>query len=489
MDLHLEVDFSNAVQGLPTGGYWSSDPGFLVPEPECSSANWCTHANATGLFVDSGNPRYRSWWITYFEQSAYRFMGKEPFSRIYSAWIVVPVLAVFGWATTHNDQILRSAAQAWLRAYWSYATLSAFPVQAKFKFDSPGRVWTGYTMTTAGARSWERDKVDGKPIGSPYHIDGWGMNWMLYRALNGPSSHLANPPAGWDNYHPPIFKKLHQWNGDLSWSGLTDEDRTNLLGLLNNPTDRSKFDYAVNLIKGKRTTGFFKMYRFEDGAATIVDNPSGLSGATAPLYGYTVDNGGNIGVLSVDPGARPGVGWPGAVGAGHSFVDLNARVATATRDSGEKLDQLAFPRMELPKGKLLYEIWFEPGREVVVKSFNGSTVTTPSNPTVPTTPTTPVSTDFFKQVGGNGKTVFNSFNLAPKSVADLGGNLRNLQTLQWELVSKYMNPNTTDMLAKKAWTVLAGIGGINDMLGKALQGDSSKIDEIRKGLRDIANQI
>jgi hypothetical protein len=426
-------------------------------------------------------------------------MGKETFSRIYSAWIVVPVLAVFGWATTRNDKELRDQAQAWLRAYWAYATLSAFPVQARFKFDSPGRVWTGYTMTTAGSRSWERDKVDGKPIGSPYHIDGWGLNWMFYRALNGPGSHLANAPSGWDDYHPPIFNKLQEWNGPLNWSGLTDEDRTSLLALLHNPSDRAKLDYALNLVRGKKLTAFFKMYRFSDGSATITDNFSGLSGATAPLYGFAVDSGGNIGVLSVDPGARPTAGWPGAIGPGRAFVDLEARVATAKRDSGEQLDILAIPKMDLPKGKLVYEIWFQPNEEPLLKTFNGNSVDfpKPSDPViVPPTDKPPVdkptqeNKDFFVQVGGNKKSVLNGFNLSPKRIEDLGHNLIRQTVLNWELVTKYMNGDTENLLMKKVHIAVAGIFGVVNILGQYLiDQDISKLEAAKKGLRDILNKL
>jgi hypothetical protein len=78
----------NAFLGRPLDtNIWESD-AFIggrirtEGEPACSSANWCTTACAVALYA--GRPYARGWWMQYFDQAAHRFMGKEPFSRIYA---------------------------------------------------------------------------------------------------------------------------------------------------------------------------------------------------------------------------------------------------------------------------------------------------------------------------------------------------------------------------------------------------------------------
>ncbi len=86
-------------------------------EPACSSANWCTTAGAVALYA--GRDYARGWWLQYFDQAAYRFMGKEPFSRIYSHWMAFPVMYVGFHGHRHNDPELTRRSHEWLRAFWT----------------------------------------------------------------------------------------------------------------------------------------------------------------------------------------------------------------------------------------------------------------------------------------------------------------------------------------------------------------------------------
>lgn len=492
--MELEIDVKNVALGLNPETYWD-DPGYLVPEPECPSANWCTMARCVGYVHEKNKPEHKNWWLTYLDQASYRFMGKEPFSRIYSGWIATPVLVVHTEALKRNDTEIINKTRAWLKAFWSYLTLSAFPTHSIFKFIFPGKVWPGVTCTTVGARSWERAREgNGPPVGHPYHVDGWALNWILHRVLFGKNSADSNPPKDWDDYYPSILDALER-NSPDGWHGLSQEDINNLRLVLSDPGNNKKaVEYAIGLISNFKPMAEFRFYRFSNGSATIMPT-FGVSNATAPLYGFATDSSGNISVLSCDPGARPTAGWPGAVSPGVVTIDLLGRKATVKRVNGDKLDILAIPEMPLPSGELIYEIHVGNPNSAKLVTFNGQNI---SNPTVPVNPqpgnnNPPVNQgndDFFISQVGNSKIIFNKFNLHPKNVMNLGDNLRNIQTLAWEVVTRFMNKNTSDPVYSKVYIVLTGVFGIINMCGEALRTkNTSWIDNIRKGLRDISNQI
>ena len=479
----LEFDVYNAVMGLPLESNWN-DEAYLVEEPKCSSANWCTLANCIGFYVDSGNSRYRDWWLTYLDQAVFRFMGKEPGSRIYSGWIGFPVVCVYNKALDRNDQELANKCQNWLKAFWSYLALSSYPVQATFEFFQEGKKWRGYTSTFCGARSWERERNEaGEPVGIPFHIDAWALNWILFRVLNGNGDGNSFPLQGWDGYYDVLIAKLEEKRKD-TWHGLSSIDQEHLKKVIHSPKEsKTSIEYALNLIKNYKTICQFRFFRFSDGAATIMPNFK-VSGATAPLYGFRVLDSGEIAVLSCDPGARPTPGWPGAVSPGRASVDLNHRLVKAERLTLEKLDDLSISQMALPVGEIIYEVLVGEDKEPQL-TFLGKSSTVPNpnpNPVPNPIPVPNPGNDFFIALGPVGKTVFNVFNLNPKSLVDIGNTLQNIQELTYHLALKFLSAATTDRYYKKIHETIAGIFAIIKLCGEALKTrDESRIEKIKRG--------
>jgi hypothetical protein len=497
---NLDKHFYNAVvEGKTFSDEWK-DEAFLVDVTRCSSANWCTHANAIGYIIEGSNPRYRDWWLNYFTQSRYRLFGKEPFSRIYSAWIIIPVVAVFKFAEERRDMKLQEEAQSWLKAAWTHLAFSAYPVRHVFKYFRPGMQWRGFALSAAGARSWERERVDGgPPIGNPYHIDGWALDWILYRALNGIQED-SRPVSGWDDYHLTILNTLESKKGE-HWSGLSFQDAETLNSVIRNPSIEN-VNYGLNLVKNYKPMAEFRFYRFENGACTIMPR-FGVSNATAPLYGKSVYRDGTIGLLSCDPGARPTAGWPNAVSPGEVTLDLNTRVATVKRLTGEQLDVLAIPEMKLPDGELIFEIVCGGEYTAQLVKFKNQVVTPPNTDT-PTDPNTKPDIPNIENPEEIRKQFYNkngavdSFKLArsvasvrtPKDTKEVGQNIVKLSTVFWDTCSKFMNSNIQASDYKRAYEAYSGLVSMVSMCGQFLiTGNKEHLDNIKKGLMDVYGKI
>lgn len=495
----LEYDVPNALYGRPLVSDWQ-DPGYLVPEPRCSSANWCTMAQ--WINYTQNREDAKSWWMEYFEQAKNtfmaRFMGKEPFSRIYSAWIVLPVCCVYVTAKQNGDKELEKSARAWLRCFWSVASLSSAPVSSVSQWYEKGRRWHGYAQTMVGARSWEREKNENRePVGIPHHVDQWPFDWILYRIINGKDSdHNASPWGSWCEWEMEIITKLESM--DEMWHGLTQTDRDNMKNVIVSPS----ISNAKKLFPYVKDYGFmdsFRILKFSTGTAFVLQKAQIISGATAPLYACVANHdNGILSWLPIDPGARPTAGWPGAVKFGKCDVDLKNRKLFAYREPKEDLDVLATGHnvyrkdkqtnvLDLPSGELIYDI-----------TLDKTGIRLTDSDIVSDNPSKPIDPNIHPDAGGKivllhtndniPQSVLNAFVRSPRSITDILTNLRQFGPIMWESVVKRLptpSEGGSDSY-RKAYHVITTLPPLFVLAGTYLV---SGQESDRKAIKDVCDSV
>lgn len=383
----------NAFLGRPLDtGIWEND-AFIggrirtEGEPACSSANWCTTACAVALYA--GREYARPWWMQYFDQAAFRFMGKEPFSRIYSHWMAYPVMYV-GWhAHRRNDTELMDRANAWLRAFWTYLCIAGVDHDQVNQFDN-NRTFPSIATSFCGARSFERgdDAQGNKHRGSPYHVDSWITGCLLKRALFG-----ANFPTGWFEDAREELRAME--NASYNWSGLKEDEKQTLIRILRNQIGPAEIASIRAWIGPYRTLPTFRLIRTAAGVTLYMEKlvDTGTSGATAPIYGCYTSASGEQQWLAPDNGFRPaGELARTAVSFGGTAV-RDGRVY-ATRGDGkvfkENTESLKHS-IPLPAGAPILDLRFGPGGLEVLAPHSGSQPDpNPAGPPDPVLPPDPL---------------------------------------------------------------------------------------------------
>jgi hypothetical protein len=272
------------------------------------SSNIPLLAAAAGLLTAEGpllNKLFH-WWHEYFDRSRTRFMEKEPFSRIYWSWMVVPVATVYSWAAANEKPGLANKAQSWLGAYWSYCALCAGwgPQAMEHGYTSDNRRF-GLAIAMCGARSFSRSKVGRSRTGPPHHLEGNMMDSRFARAISWPAN-LRDKGWAWQ-----AFRGLER-RFNLDPYGLRAEHAQLLRDHVKHGNQQQAI---VPLIEEHLPLTSFRFLRTRQGVASLMLH--GINANTAPLYGATwrADNG-HTGWLHVDPGNRSdirmGIGWEGA---------------------------------------------------------------------------------------------------------------------------------------------------------------------------------
>jgi hypothetical protein len=386
----------NAFLGRPLDtGIWEND-AFIggrirtEGEPACSSANWCTTACAVALYA--GRDYARPWWMQYFDQAAFRFMGKEPFSRIYSHWMAFPVMYVGYHAHRRNDTELRDRAHDWLRAFWTYLCIAGVDHDQRNQFIND-RSFPSLATSFCGARSFERgdDDQGNKHRGAPYHIDAWVTGCILKRALFG-----SNFPAGW--FEEDFDQLRAMESASYNWSGLTEDERQTLIRILRNQIGAPEIASIKAWIGPYKPLPTFRLIRSASGVTLYMEKliDTGTSGATAPVYGCYTTPDGQQQWLAPDSGFRP-AGELAKTAVSFGTTEVRDGRVSAKRGDGQVFrenTEALKNSIPLPSGAPILDLRFGPaGLEVLVPASQQPTQpiqpTQPTQPTRPTNPTTP----------------------------------------------------------------------------------------------------
>lgn len=359
----------NAFLGRPLDtGIWENDAfiGGRVRtegEPACASANWCTTACAVALYA--GRDYARPWWMQYFEQAAHRFMGKEPFSRIYAHWMAYPVMYVAWHASKRGDAELQSRATSWLRAFWTYLCIAGVDHDQRNQFIND-RTFPAVATSFAGARSFERgdDAHGNKHRGAPYHIDAWITGTTLKRALFGTPF-----PSGW---FEDAFEELQAMErAGFNWSGLSAEEKETLIRILRGQIGAAEIAAIRDWAGPYRTLPTYRLIRSREGVTLYVEKltGTGTSGETAPVYGCYTALDGSQQFLAPDNGYRPaGEARQFAISFGSTEV-RDGRVYAKRGDGrvfAENTESLKHS-IPLPAGEPILDLRFGPeGMQVLV---------------------------------------------------------------------------------------------------------------------------
>lgn len=364
----------NAFLGKPLEtGIWEGD-AFIggrirtEGEPACASANWCTTACAVALYA--GRDYARGWWLQYFDQAAVRFMGKEPFSRIYAHWMAYPVMYVSWHASRKGDSELHGRAKDWLRAFWTYLCIAGVDRDQKNQFDN-NRSFPAVATSFCGARSFERgdDARGNKHRGSPYHLDSWITGTLLKRALFG-----NNFPSGW---FEDAFEELRAMERtSFNWSGLADAEKETLIRILRNQIGPAEVKAIREWAGPYKTLPTYRLIRTASGVVLYLEKlvGTGTSGATAPIYGCLTTADGEQQWLAPDNGFRPtGAMAQIAISFGTTEVQ-NGRVFARRGDGRvfpENTESLRHS-IPLPSGQPILDMRFGPeGMQIFVPGGSG----------------------------------------------------------------------------------------------------------------------
>lgn len=351
-------------------------------EPACSSANWCTTACAVALYA--GRPYARGWWMQYFEQAAVRFMGKEPFSRIYAHWMAYPVMYVAWHASRKNDTELHGRAKSWLRAFWTYLCVAGVDHDQKNQFDN-NRSFPAVATSFCGARSFERgdDAQGNKHRGSPYHLDSWITGTLLKRALFG-----NNFPTGW---FEDAFQELQAMErASFNWSCLSEDEKQTLIRILRGQIGAPEIAAIRQWAGPYQPLPTYRLIRTTGGVILYLEKLVGTntSGATAPIYGCLTTTAGEQQWLAPDNGFRP-VGEMAQLAVSFGSTELRDGRVHVRRGDGrtfpENTESLRHS-IPLPTGEKILDLRFG-GPEGLKVLFPGGTVEPPERPDQP-----PVST-------------------------------------------------------------------------------------------------
>jgi hypothetical protein len=359
-------------------------------EPACASANWCTTAAAVALYARRDYAR--GWWLQYFDQAAYRFMGKEPFSRIYAHWMAFPVMYVAYHAYRGGDDELFRRAKEWLRAFWTYLCIAGVDHDQQNQFDNRN-FFPSLATSFCGARSFERgdDAQGNKHRGAPYHIDNWITGAVLKRALYGTSF-----PPGW--FEDELAELRTMEAGSFVWSCLTEDERQTLVRILRGQIGAPEIAAIRSWIGPFKTLPTYRLVRTAAGVTLYLEKlaGTGTSGATAPVYGCYTTPGGEQQWLAPDSGFRPaGELARTAVSFGETRVE-NGRVHAARGDGQvfrEDTEALKHS-IPLPTGAPILELRFGPGGlEVLQPGGHGDPVPAPAPGPAPTPAPRPSTDD------------------------------------------------------------------------------------------------
>lgn len=305
------------------------------------SSNIPLLAASVGLLTTKSPLRKKlfDWWHEYFNRAHTKFMEKEPLSRIYWNWMVIPVAVVYCWSADRGSDGLANKSRLWLRAWWSYCALcSGWGPQALEHGFHPNNRRFGLAVAMCGARSFSRSKVNGIRVGPPHHLEANVIDSQFARAIVWPGAKIRQNGWAWD-----AFRGLGKRYYDLDPYGLSLREARLLRSHVKNGTESRQI---IPFIESHLPRVPFRFFRTEKGVASLMLR--GTNTNTAPLYAATWRDDGHTGWLHADPGDRKdivlGVAWR----EGNKLFCSRGDTIIEAKCSGE------FESIPMPPGKLLY---------------------------------------------------------------------------------------------------------------------------------------